>query len=79
MPTGQKAPTGHGTQTSADVWFVNVLYVPALQFTYVGDTSTNDGCAMATGTQSGTVTRMRFSILDTGKYEERRPSERVLT
>ena len=24
---------------SADVWFVNVLYVPALQFTYVGDAS----------------------------------------
>jgi hypothetical protein len=21
----------------ADVWFVSVLYVPALQFTYVGD------------------------------------------
>ena len=32
-------PVGHTTHESADVWFVNVLYVPALQFTYTVDAS----------------------------------------
>ena len=30
-------PVGHTMHESADVWFVNVLYVPALQFTNVVD------------------------------------------
>ncbi len=32
-------PAGHTKHEFADVWFVNVLYVPALQFTNVGDAS----------------------------------------
>ena len=32
-------PLGHTMHESADVWFVNVLYVPALQFTYTVDAS----------------------------------------
>jgi hypothetical protein len=30
-------PLGHTKQEFADVWFNNVLYVPALQFTKVVD------------------------------------------
>jgi hypothetical protein len=31
--SGQWLPVGHTMHETADVWFINVLYVPALQFT----------------------------------------------